>query len=170
MHREYLSAAKKLDERWLTKEEMAEEEGPFFQTVKSFGRTAGFAVGAFGELSGEWSAMATAVARARARVVQAQTGIARSETELTRRIKREIVCHWGSQAAHGNVLVRLQIARERASLSVARKKRRADRYSDYAMQAALERERYDRDGANKPMMGLGFSALESAVARGSARE
>ncbi len=170
VHREYLSAAKKLDERWLTKEEMAEEEGPFFQTVKSFGRTAGFAVGAFGELSGEWSAMATAVARARARVVQAQTGIARSETELTRRIKREIVCHWGSQAAHGNVLVRLQIARERASLSVARKKRRADRFSDYAMQAALERERYDRDGANKPMMGLGFSALESAVARGSARE
>ena len=109
---------------------MAEEEGPFFQTVKSFGRTAGFAVGAFGELSGEWSAMATAVARARARVVQAQTGIARSETELTGRLKREIVCHWGSQAAHGNVLVRLQIARERASLSVARKKRRADRRAD----------------------------------------
>ena len=103
-------------------------------------------------------------------MVQAQTGIARSETELTARIKRKIVCHWGSQAAHGNVLVRLQIARERASLSVARKKRRADRFSDYTMQSALEQERYDREGANTPMMGLGFSALESAVARGSARE
>ena len=28
-------------------------------------------------------------------------------------------------------------------MGVARKKRRADRFSDYAMQAALERERYD---------------------------
>ena len=145
-------------------------KGPFLQTVESFGRTAGFAVGAFGELSGEWSAMATAIARARARVVQTQTGIARSEAELTGRIKREIVCHWGSKAAHGNVLVRLLIARERASLGVASRKRRADRYCDYAMQKALEREQYDRVGLKAPMMGWGFSVLEAAVARGSARD
>ena len=74
------------------------------------------------------------------------------------RIKREIVCHWGSQAAHGNVLVRLQIARERASLSVACKKRRADRYSDYTMQAALgPRARAVRQrGSEQVYDGLGF--------------
>ena len=110
--------------------------------------------------------MATAIARARARVVQTQTGIARSETELTGRIKREIVCHWGSKAAHGNVLVRLLIARERASLGVASRKRRADRYSDYAMQGALERARYEREGANTPFMGVGFSALGHGGLRG----
>ena len=171
VHREYVSAAKKLDRRWLTKEEIDDgAKGPFLQTVESFGRTAGFAVGAFGELSGEWSAMATAIARARARVVQTQTGIARSEAELTGRIKREIVCHWGSKAVHGNVLVRLLIARERASLGVASRKRRADRFSDYAMQKVLEQERYHQEGATTPMMGVGFSVLGAVVARGSARD
>ena len=110
--------------------------------------------------------MAAHIAQKRARVVKAQTGIDRSESELTGRIKREIVCHWGSKSAFGNVLVRLQIARERASLHVASRKRRADRYSDYAMQGALERARYEREGANIPFMGMGFSALGRGGLRG----
>ena len=167
VHGEYLSAAKKLDQRWLTKDEMAGgSKGPFVHTVESFGKTAGFAVGAFGELSGEWSAMAAHIAQKRARVVKTQTGIARSESELTGRIKREIVCHWGSKSAYGNVLVRLLIARERASLHVASRKRRSDRYSDYAIQKALERARYEREGANTPFMGVGFSALGRGGLRG----
>ena len=100
VRRDYLRAAKKRDARFLTEEEMDEgREGPFVQTIKSFGPTIGFAVGAFGDLSSEWSTMAGHIAHARARIIKAQSGIARSHSEIAARIRRGIVCHWGSKAA-----------------------------------------------------------------------
>ena len=165
VRRDYLRAAKKRDARFLTEEEMDEgREGPFVQTIKSFGPTIGFAVGAFGDLSSEWSTMAGHIAHARARIIKAQSGIARSHSEIAARIRRGIVCHWGSKAARGAVRMRLQITRELASLHIASSKRRGARYSDYATQKALEQARYDREGANMPYGGMGFSAM-SGVGR-----
>ena len=60
--------------------------------------------------------------------------------------------------------MRLQIAREVASAHIASSKQRGARYSDYATQKALEEARYDREGANLPYMGMGFSAI-SGVSR-----
>ena len=74
------------------------------------------------------------------------------------------MCHWGSKAARGAVRMRLQITRELASLNIASSKRRGARYSDYATQKALEQARYDREGANMPYSGMGFSAI-SGVGR-----
>ena len=67
------------------------------------------------------------------------------------------MCHW--KAARGAARMRLQIARELGSLNIAASKRRGARYSDYATQKALEEARYDREGANMPYSGTGFSAV-----------